>query len=60
MPPFGWNGASAYLSADRDAQPPSLFSDPPSLDTPPSIEAELGLEDYVKSRIGQNQSEADT
>jgi VWFA-related protein len=38
---------------------PSVFSDPPALDTPPSIGAELGLEDYARSRIGQSDSEVD-
>jgi VWFA-related protein len=37
----------------------SVFADPPAVDTPPSIEAELGLEDYVKARRGQSQSEID-
>ena len=37
----------------------SVFADPPAVDTSPSIEAELGLEDYVKARRGQSQSEID-
>jgi VWFA-related protein len=37
----------------------SVFADAPALDTSPSIEAELGLEDYVKARRGQSQSEID-
>lgn len=38
---------------------PSVFSDPPALDMPPSIGAELGLEDYARSRLGQSDSEVD-
>ena len=38
---------------------PSVFSDPPALDMPPSIGAELGLEDYARSRLGQRDSEVD-
>ena len=37
----------------------SVFSDLPALDTSPSIEAELGLEDYLKARRGQSQGEVD-
>jgi VWFA-related protein len=35
----------------------SVFADAQALDTSPSIEAELGLEDYVKARRGQSQGE---
>ena len=38
---------------------PSVFSEPPALEMPPSIEAELGLEDYARSRLGQSTSEVD-
>jgi VWFA-related protein len=37
----------------------SVFADAQALDTSPSIEAELGLEDYVRARRGQGQSEVD-
>jgi VWFA-related protein len=38
---------------------PSVFSDPPAGDIPPSIGAELGLEDYARSRLGHSDSEVD-
>ncbi len=61
---FGRSTAGARSALGRQgslvaADMPSVFSDPPPLETPPSIEAELGLEDYVKSRRGQSQSEVD-
>jgi len=61
---FGRSRADARSALGKQgslvaADMPSVFSDPPPLETPPSIEAELGLEDYVKSRIGQSQSEVD-
>jgi VWFA-related protein len=37
----------------------SVFADPPAIDTSPPIEAELGLEDYVKAKRGQSQGEID-
>jgi VWFA-related protein len=61
---FGRQTATARAALGKQgslvaADMPSVFSDPPPLDTLPSIEAELGLEDYFKARRGQSQTEVD-
>ncbi len=55
----GARAALAKQGALAASDMPSVFSDPQAFDAPPSIEAELGLEDYAKSRLGQNNSEVD-
>jgi VWFA-related protein len=58
-PASGGPGALARRGSMAASDMPSVFSDLPAFDTPPSIEAGLGLEDYAKSRLGQSNGEMD-